>query len=290
MADTITLGKIPTWLWIVPLILVPLLIVGYFLPSAGEKQTGRTLPSITTRFRPGAPPPTPAEYENIISVAAEKWGVDANLVKAVIQRESQFIPDAVGKKGEKGLMQLMPETATRYGVTDPFDPVQSVDGGTHYLSDLLQRYGGDVKKALSAYNSGEDNVDKGTIPLVTRNEYVPAVLGWWERFRGGAPIPEFTGAAGTMLAMAATPGKVLETTTEVTAMPNQWSKNISIPSNARFRIEPNGKIQIRFWDGKIVNDEPGKETWFKDCIRNGNFRVMSREDHDVKVTVNVGPV
>jgi hypothetical protein len=276
--------------WAVAAVLVGFLI--YAGVNRQEKEATRTPPSPITHFRPGSPPPTPAEYEGLITGASEKYGVDANLIKAVIQQESGWDQNTVGTSGEKGLMQIMPETGARYGLVndeDFFNPEKNIDVGTHYLSDLLKRYNGDTKKAISAYNTGEDNVDKGIVPFKTRNEYVPSVLALYEQYRGGAPIPIFTGGGGTLLAMAATPGKVLSTTTEVIATPNQWSENISIPSNARFRIEPKGKVQYRFWDGKIINDEPGKDIWFKDCIRNGNFRVLSREDHDVKVIVNVGP-
>ncbi len=90
--------------------------------------------------------------------AAERHGVDPLLVHAVVRAESGYDPKAVSPKGAAGLMQLMPETARRYGVTDRFDPAANLDGGVRYLRDLLGVFGGDVALALAAYNAGEQSV------------------------------------------------------------------------------------------------------------------------------------
>ncbi len=98
--------------------------------------------------------------DRIVQAAAQRHNVDPALVKAVIRTESGWNPRAVSRKGAVGLMQLIPETAQRYGVGNPFDPVQNVEGGTMYLKSLLDRYNGDLTKSLAAYNAGEHAVDQ----------------------------------------------------------------------------------------------------------------------------------
>ena len=97
--------------------------------------------------------------DRIVREAAERHHVDPALVKAVISTESGWNPQAVSRKGAVGLMQLIPGTAERYGVGNPFDPAQNVEGGTTYLKSLLDRYNGDLPKTLAAYNAGEHAVD-----------------------------------------------------------------------------------------------------------------------------------
>ncbi len=96
-------------------------------------------------------------FDTIIDQAAADHGLDANLIKAVIQVESSFRPDAVSGAGAEGLMQLMPSTAASLGVKNSFDPVQNIGGGTEYLSKLLDRFG-DLRLALAAYNTGPSRV------------------------------------------------------------------------------------------------------------------------------------
>jgi soluble lytic murein transglycosylase-like protein len=111
-----------------------------------------------------APPVVPTEesgdpIDRMVREAAERHRVDPALVKAVISTESGWNPRAVSPKGAVGLMQLIPETAQRYGVGNLFDPAQNVEGGTSYLKWLLDRYNGDLPKTLAAYNAGEHAVD-----------------------------------------------------------------------------------------------------------------------------------
>jgi len=99
------------------------------------------------------------------SKIARRHGVDEPLVHAVIEVESKYNPKAVSRAGAMGLMQLMPKTANRFSVADAFDPVQNVDAGVRYLKELLERYSGQVRLALAAYNAGEEAVERhGGIP------------------------------------------------------------------------------------------------------------------------------
>jgi len=109
----------------------------------------------------GSPPSHAANsFDDIIQRASRSYGVDERLIRAVIRAESGFRVDAVSPAGARGLMQLMPATARQLGVSDPFDPEQNVMAGTRFLRDLLKRYGGDVDRALAAYNWGPGNVDR----------------------------------------------------------------------------------------------------------------------------------
>ncbi|WP_059044138.1 lytic transglycosylase domain-containing protein [Paenibacillus rubinfantis] len=102
----------------------------------------------------------PSDLQSLISQASARYGVPESLIKAVIATESSFNPKAVSSAGAKGLMQLMDGTARGLGVSDPFDPVQNIDGGTKYLSYQINRYGGDVKTALAAYNAGPGRLQR----------------------------------------------------------------------------------------------------------------------------------
>lgn len=123
--------------------------------------------------------PLPAEQlEPLIEDAARKTGVDAELVRAVIDQESAGRPCALSAKGAEGLMQLMPATAEEFNVDDPFDPKQNVDAGARLLKSLLERYKNDPSLALSAYNAGPSRVDQegGVPPIPETVDYVAAIL------------------------------------------------------------------------------------------------------------------
>jgi len=120
-----------------------------------------------------------AQYDSIIETAAVSAAIEPNLLRAVIVVESGFNSRAVSKRGAVGLMQLMPATATRFGVSNPFDPKQNVHGGARYLKFLIDRFGQNIRLALAAYNAGEEAVDRngGQIPPFTETmAYVPRVL------------------------------------------------------------------------------------------------------------------
>lgn len=123
------------------------------------------------------PIPQP-ELSKMIDDVSGKHGVSADLVKEVARQESGFKPCAISAKGAQGLMQLMPATQVQFAVSDPFDAKQSLDAGAKLLKQLLDRYNGDVSKALGAYNAGSGRVDKaGGVPDIpeTKN-YVISIL------------------------------------------------------------------------------------------------------------------
>lgn len=117
------------------------------------------------------------EFDNHIAAASSVYGVAVDLLKAVITAESEFDPLAVSSKGAQGLMQLMPFTARRFGVTDSFDPRQNIFGGAQYLRFLLDTFQGDVALALAGYNAGENAVArfKGIPPFKETRYYVQKI-------------------------------------------------------------------------------------------------------------------
>ena len=108
---------------------------------------------------------TPSLYDAVIADAARSSAIDPKLVKSVMLIESAFNPAAVSRKGARGLMQLMPDTALHYGVRNSFDPAENISGGARHLAYLLGLYGGDLPRALAAYNAGEAAVARyGGVP------------------------------------------------------------------------------------------------------------------------------
>jgi len=124
----------------------------------------------------GVPFPVPAEYAGIIDRVSAAHGVDANLVRALIHVESRYQPRARSPKGAMGLMQLMPATARRLEVDNPYDPEGNIEGGVRHLRALLDRF--DVALALAAYNAGEAAVERhrGIPPYAETRSYVRDVM------------------------------------------------------------------------------------------------------------------
>ena len=122
--------------------------------------------------------PAGSDLTALATAAARRHHLDPALVLALVQVESAFQPHAVSRKGAQGLTQLMPATAREMGVKDALDPEQNLDGGARYLSWLLSRYGGDLRRALAAYNAGPGAVDRhqGVPPYRETLQYVRRVL------------------------------------------------------------------------------------------------------------------
>lgn len=125
-------------------------------------------------------PLPPDQVNSLVDTAASRENLDRDLLRGVIRQESAFKPCAVSPKGAQGLMQLMPATAIQFGVVNPFDPVQNVDGGAHLLRQLLNRYNGDLTKALGAYNAGPSRVDAadGLPQIQETQDYVRQILSF----------------------------------------------------------------------------------------------------------------
>ena len=125
------------------------------------------------------------KYSNTISNISKEYNVEASLVRAVIQSESNFDPNAVSPKGAAGLMQLMPSTAKSVGVVDLYKPSENIKGGVKYLKRLLKRYRWNTRLALAAYNAGPSNVEKygGIPPYPETQKYVRKVVNLQNRYR-----------------------------------------------------------------------------------------------------------
>lgn len=134
----------------------------------------------------------------VISAASDKHQIDPDLITSVIHAESAFDPKARSPKGAQGLMQLMPGTASRLGVTNAYDPSANVDGGTQYLRELLLKYNGDIIKALAAYNAGPGRVQQyhGVPPYHETRAYVARIVREFNQKKLAAkkPLPKTASA------------------------------------------------------------------------------------------------
>lgn len=182
--------------------------------SAGAESSFPTLPSLGLPASPPSPsPPEKAEHDpvpeegppiqqmpeasinlqqsrdldSLVEQASRKHGVEPALIRAVIRVESNGNPAAVSPVGAQGLMQLMPRTAQELGVSDPFDPAQNIMAGARYLRQLLDRYKGNKRLALAAYNWGMGNLEKrpGSLPKETQ-DFVVRVESHYRRFAGSS--------------------------------------------------------------------------------------------------------
>lgn len=124
-------------------------------------------------------------HARLVQRLAPRYNVDARLALAIVRAESNFDPNARSPRNAMGLMQLIPDTAERFGVRDPFDPEQNVRGGLAYLKWLIARYDGDIARVAGAYNAGEGTVDRygGVPPYVETEEYVRRILAFYRARR-----------------------------------------------------------------------------------------------------------
>ncbi|WP_409304670.1 lytic transglycosylase domain-containing protein [Peribacillus sp. SCS-155] len=158
-------------------------LIGIQADTANDPSGQNSLP---LSIKPALPPLSlnstkdkePSNFEEMIDKAAGVFNIPAKLIKSVIKHESNFNPKAASQAGAAGLMQLMPGTARELGVTNRLDPMESIMGGSKYLKKMMDRYNGDIKLALAAYNAGPGNVDKygGIPPFKETQRYVEKIM------------------------------------------------------------------------------------------------------------------
>jgi soluble lytic murein transglycosylase-like protein len=146
---------------------------------AGAPNFAQTLATVQTPAVASSSSGDSTPYGAEIDAAAARNGIDPALLRGLVRQESGFDPSARSAAGAMGLTQLMPATAASLGVTDPYDPAQSLDGGARYLREMLDRFGGDPAKALAAYNAGPGAVARfGRVPPYPETQnYVRSILG-----------------------------------------------------------------------------------------------------------------
>ena len=167
-----------------PIVVVPQAPPEVFIEAAPQPEPPAAAPAAPEAFRP-----SDAElrrYAAIIHGASRAHGVEGDLVRAVIWAESSYNPDALSPAGAAGLMQLMPQTAERYGVRNVFDPEENIRAGVKILGELLVQFDGDVELTLAAYNAGPNAVIRAGNRIPPQPEtaaYVPRVLAYYHRLQ-----------------------------------------------------------------------------------------------------------
>jgi soluble lytic murein transglycosylase-like protein len=183
---------------------------GSGLRASSDRASGLRSPLLAKGARNGAPAPQ-FDLNEVVNAASGRYRLDPDLVSSVIKAESGFNVRAVSPKGAQGLMQLMPDTASKLGVPDAFDPRANVEGGTRYLRELLERYDFDLVKALAAYNAGPLRVEQygGVPPYHETRAYVARVVKDFNKKKkvqqknaGGQPDSKKSANAGTRVATA----------------------------------------------------------------------------------------
>jgi soluble lytic murein transglycosylase-like protein len=159
-------------------------LISYSAPQKPEEDFQKILDTkIENRKNPNTA--SRGEINDLISKYSEQAGLDEDFVKAVINQESGFNPNATSKCGAMGLMQLMPGTAQGLGVTNAYDPEQNIQGGTKYLKGLMDRFDNNKSLALAAYNAGPNAVKKygGIPPYQETQNYVRSVLAKYDKMK-----------------------------------------------------------------------------------------------------------
>lgn len=157
-----------------PVVQTPIFMSGTAIPTTGA--------AMSTTGNP--------KYDQLIAKSAARHGVDPNLIVAVMRQESGFNPRARSYKGATGLMQLMPGTAYRFGVTNIYDPAQNIEGGTAYLRFLIDKFNGDVDLVLAGYNAGEGAVVNSgyRVPRYRETQnYVKSISARYDRAKNRIP-------------------------------------------------------------------------------------------------------
>lgn len=175
---------------------IAVMILGVALVSNGNKPNPMVMnPQILSKMRPASqteqrPPSVSGRkaehlYHTFIIQTASHHQIDPALIKAIIMAESGYNTKAVSKKGAKGLMQLMPGTAQSLGVEDIFNPHQNITGGVQYFKQMVNRFNGDVKLALAAYNAGSRNVRNynGVPPFKATHSYIKKVFKYYQIYK-----------------------------------------------------------------------------------------------------------
>lgn len=201
----------------------------------------------TGKRRRAAARPIPSSYDSLIQNTAHTVSLDPMLIKSVMHAESAFNPDAVSRKGASGLMQLMPGTARRYGVSSIFDPRQNVMGGARYLSYLLDRFDGDLELALAGYNAGENAVDRngGIPPYAETQHYVKKVMDLYRQYRN-------EGCAQHMDEAARFSGRIISCSASLRGPANGASDGPSIS---------NMKVEMSSNDASLSSAEDSQGQW-----------------------------
>ena len=160
--------------------------------NSNRCDTGIRTPSKHHPVLPGAPKRlsnrtglVEQRFDSLIHKVANRYEVDPALVKAIIKAESGYNPKAISKRGAKGLMQLMPGTAKALGVEDCFDPEHNINGGVKYFKELLERFNGNVKLSLAAYNAGARKVRRygGVPPFKATRYYIDKVFEYYSLYK-----------------------------------------------------------------------------------------------------------
>ncbi|MBW2557716.1 MAG: lytic transglycosylase domain-containing protein [Deltaproteobacteria bacterium] len=156
----------------------------HFQPSISNS-AAVSQPSEDISPQPAVPGKTEPLFHSIIQEASDRYQVEPELIRAIIMAESSNNPRAVSRKGARGLMQLMPATAKALGVEDSFDPEHNIHGGVRYFRQLLDRFDGDTKMALAAYNAGSRKVRQyqGVPPFETTLYYIKRVFSYYNQYK-----------------------------------------------------------------------------------------------------------